>query len=76
MCGRGACVAGVCAWQWACVAGDMHDGGICGGGGGGHAWQERQPLQQTVHILLECILVLRLLTTTITPDHLAVLPER
>ena len=37
-------------------------GGMLGKGGmygewGGCAWQERQPLQQTVHILLECILV-------------------
>ena len=50
-----------CAWQrrghaWqrgACMA-----GGMCGGGGGGHAWQERWPLQQMVRILLECILVI------------------
>ena len=44
--GRGACMWG-CAWQGACVA-------------GGHAWQERQPQPrpQTVHILLECFLVL------------------
>ena len=27
-------------------------------GQGGHVWQETQPLQQAVHILLECILVL------------------
>ena len=48
-------------------------GSMCGGGGHawqggsvcgreacmaeGHAWQERRPLQQTVRILLECILV-------------------
>ena len=63
---------GVCAWQGACMAGghacqgacmgDMHGGyigGMCGGGCAwqGHAWQERQPLQWTVRILLECILV-------------------
>ena len=41
--GVGACVAGVC------VAGGVH--------GGRHAWQERWPLQQTVCILVECILV-------------------
>ena len=29
--------------------------GMCGRGG--HAWQERRPLQQTVRILLEYILV-------------------
>ena len=51
------------AWQWrACVAGSegyVRKGGICGTG---HAWhggggQERQPLQRTVHSLLQCILV-------------------
>ena len=26
-------------------------------GGGGHAWQERRPLQRVVRFLLECILV-------------------
>ena len=31
-------------------------GGMCGGRGG-HVWQERWPLQWTVRILLECILV-------------------
>ena len=34
----------------ACMAG----GGVCGRG---HTWQERRPLQRTVRILLECILV-------------------
>ena len=35
----------------------MHGrGGVCGVVGGA-AWQERQPLQRTVRILLECILV-------------------
>ena len=43
--GRGACVVGVCM-----------AGGVCFGGGC-HAWQERWPLQRTVRILLECILV-------------------
>ena len=52
--GRGACVAGGCAWQGACVAGGMCGrgpcmvGDMCGRGGmhgrgacmaGGHAWQ-------------------------------------
>ena len=32
-------------------------GGACMARGGGHAWQERRPLQWTVCILLECILV-------------------
>ena len=43
------------AWQGACTA-----GGMCGEGHAwqwGHAWQERRPLQRTVRILLECILV-------------------
>ena len=44
VCGRGR------AWQ---AVGSMH--GV--GGGGWHAWQERRPLQRTVRILLECILV-------------------
>ena len=55
----GACMTGgVCgrghAWQ-----GGMHDGVMRGGGmhGGGRAWQEKRPLQWTVRILLECILV-------------------
>ena len=50
--------------------GDMYDrghvGGVHGGGGGacvagGHAWQERRPLQRTVRILLECLLVVKTL---------------
>ena len=41
MCGRGACMVGVCGW------------------GGG---QKRQPLQWTVRILLECILVVCMAT--------------
>ena len=57
MCGRRVCMA----WVGACMAG----GGMCGRRehawqevymAGGHVWQERWPLQQTVHILLECIL--------------------
>ena len=40
----------------------MAKGDICGEGGGacvarGCAWQVRRPLQRTVRILLECILV-------------------
>ena len=43
----------------------IHGRGMCGRGGmaegtcmeGGHVWQERRPLQRTVRILLECILV-------------------
>ena len=41
----GACMAGGHASQGACMT-------------GGSAWQERRPLQRTVRILLECILVL------------------
>ena len=44
------------AWQghawWG--RGDMH--------GRGHAWQERWPLQRKVHILMECILVIYLIS--------------
>ena len=62
--GKGACVVGRhvwqggmhgrgCAWQGVCMA-----GGVCGGvHGRGCVWQERWPLQWTVRILLECILV-------------------
>ena len=62
------------AWQGACIVGVMlgrgcaSQGCVCGGGmhggGGGHSWQgglriqERWPLKQMVHILLECILVI------------------
>ena len=45
MCGHGVCMAGGHAWP----------GGMCGRGG--YVWQVRWPLQQTVRILLECILV-------------------
>ena len=46
----GVCVGRGCtwqghAWQWGCAW------------PGGHAWQERLPLQREVCILLECILV-------------------
>ena len=48
-------VQGGHAWQGACVA-----AGVCGEGG--CVWQERRPLQRTVRILLECILVRNSLT--------------
>ena len=53
--GRGALVGGH-AWQGVCMAGS-----VCGRGGvhgRRRAWQEIRPLQRTVRILLECILVL------------------
>ena len=66
---RGPCmVKGGGVWQ----RGHAWQGGMCGGGyvwqgghvwqgvacvAGRHAWQERLPLQQTVRILLQCILV-------------------
>ena len=56
---EGAYMAGDCM-AGGCVAGDMHGRGHVWWGAcmaGGHAWQERWPLQQAVHILLECILV-------------------
>ena len=48
-------------WQGACMALSIHDRGLHGGmhSRGGHAWQERRPLQWMVHILLECILVVK-----------------
>ena len=63
MCAWGTCMAGGSAWQ-GCAWGDMHCRGACmagecawWGGGGRRARQERRPLQRTVRILLECILV-------------------
>ena len=56
-------MAGGHAWQGVMHGGGggMHGRGLCMVGGGMHGrgreWQERQPLQRTVHILLECILV-------------------
>ena len=47
--GKGWCVA-----KGACVAGGMHGRGCVWQG---HVWQERQPLQQIVCILLKRILV-------------------
>ena len=54
-------------WQGACVAGGVHDGGACVAGDMhsmetctvGACMQEGQPLKWTVHILLECILVMK-----------------
>ena len=51
MCGRAACMARGCAWQW---KGGHGMWGMCGGG---YAWQEKWLLHWVVHILLECILV-------------------
>ena len=54
-CVVGGCVAGEHAW-WRCAwPGGMHCRGVCMAGG--HALQEIQPLQRTVRILLECILI-------------------
>ena len=44
------------------MVGGMHGRAMCGRGGmhgrgRGHVWQERRPLQWTVHILLEFIIV-------------------
>ena len=64
-------VVGHVCWGRACMVrehawlGGMHGRGMHGEGyawqrvymAGGHAWQERWPLQWVVHILLECILV-------------------
>ena len=46
-------------WHGVCMAGSVT--GMHGSGHawqGGHMWQERWPLQRTVRILLECILLL------------------
>ena len=56
-------------WQGDAWQRGISDGGVAGGAwqggmhGGGHAWQERQPLQQTIRIPLECILVLKYILT-------------
>ena len=55
--GRGCVWQGVCK-PWGVQArgrGHAWQGGMCGGGA--RAWQEIRPLQRTVRILLECILV-------------------
>ena len=62
--GGGACVV----WGGGMYCGGMHGkGDVCGWG---RAWQERRPLQRTVRILLERILVLNniLLTEKINFD--------
>ena len=67
MCGRGACVAGEHAWwgwhawQGVCMERGAWWGGAWQGGVHGRRW----PLQQTVCILLECILVLHVKFCTI-----------
>ena len=54
----GVCGQGVHGRWGACMTGGMHySGGMCGGGRGEPAWQERWPLQRAVRILLERILV-------------------
>ena len=62
----GACMAGDVYGRGACVAEGMCGRGVHGGEGvckaGDHAWQERQPLQWTLCILLECILASYLFT--------------
>ena len=51
--GGGACLAGgACLVVEVCMVGGMRGGGVGMYGGGGHAWQERRPLQHTVRILL------------------------
>ena len=50
---RGVCGGGACVSGGVCMAGG-HGQGACVVGGG-HVWQVRWPLQQTVCILLECI---------------------
>ena len=65
ICMEGVCVAGGmhdrgCVWQEGCVTEGMRGGGGGGGGlcmAGGQARQETRPLQRTVRILLESILV-------------------
>ena len=59
MYGRAACMARVCVWQGG-MCGRGCGIGVHGGGmhGRGRARQERRPLQLTVRILLECILVI------------------
>ena len=54
--GRGTCVAGGMHDKGACMAGGVYGRELCVAGWG-VAWQERWPLQSTVRILLECILV-------------------
>ena len=63
---KGVCIArGHAWWGGSCVV-----GGLCGTGacmaGGVCAWQERRPLQLTVRILLECILVVTVFLPSVT----------
>ena len=62
-------VGGGHLWWGVCMVGGMHGGGggmcargACMAGGGGHVWQERRPLQLTVHILLEFIIVFQFIS--------------
>ena len=55
--GRGVCMAGGHVWQGCAWWGHIHGRGMHGRGG--HVLQERRPLQHTVCILLECILVFK-----------------
>ena len=78
---KGACVAkgghseGGHAWQGQGVCGGGMHGGVCVGNGwacmvrgwGRHAWQERRPLERTVRIPLECILVMNTSTQGVKP---------
>ena len=45
-------------WWGACMVGGrgMHGGGVHVWQGWVHVWQERQPLQRTIRMLLDCIL--------------------
>ena len=52
----------MCGGSGACMVWGMHGRGHVWRGVcmlGGHPWQEKWQLQRAVHILLECILVLR-----------------
>ena len=64
MCGGGVHGRG-CVWQGVCVAGGVHGGGSVWWRGAGHAWQERQPLQRAVRILLECFLVIHSIVSSL-----------
>ena len=60
--GKRCCMAGGACMAVACMVGGMHgtecaQQWACIDVGGGHRWQERRPLQRTVRILLECILI-------------------
>ena len=57
---KGVCIARGHAWWGGCMAGGH------AWQGGGCAWQERRPLQLTVRILLECILVVTVFLPSVT----------